>query len=308
MGTHWQVLAVLDAKHDPAALQAGIAARLEEIEAAMSHFRPDSALRRFGQLGAGASLPLGPDFAHVMRAALAVAADSDGAFDPTLADAIDAWGFGAGCRHDDAGFIAPEASPGPQRQAWKTLVVNDAGCLNQAGGVRLNLAAIAKGYAVDALSSWLAGAGIGNHLVEIGGELRGMGMKPDLQPWWVALEMPQAGCALTATRIALHGLAVASSGDYRRAYHAGERRLQHTLDPRSGEPLSGGLSSVSVIHSECMLADAWATAIMVRGPVAGLALAEAQGLAAVLQWRDAGGCWREACSDAFRRLERAPQC
>lgn len=303
MGTSWQVLAVLDASQDTAALEAGVAARLEEIEACMSHFRPNSALRRFGRLGAGERLALRPDFARVVRAALAVAQASEGAFDPTLAGAIDAWGFGAAQHYGDAGFAPPLHGPATMPQAWQGLALDEAGQLLQPGGVGLNLSAIAKGYAVDAASAWLDAAGVPHHLVEVGGELRGAGMKPDLQPWWVALEQPIADCPLPATRIALHGLAVATSGDYRRAYRAGGHTLQHTIDPASGTPLADGPSSVSVIHPECMMADAWATALMVRGPVEGLALAEARGLAALLQWREPDGRWREAASRAFSALE-----
>ena len=96
-------------------------------------------------------------------------------------------------------------------------------------------------------------------------------MRPDGDPWWVDLEDPP-GVALPRLRIALHGIAVATSGDYRRG--------AHTLDPRTGRAIANGLRSVSVIHKSAMLADAWATALTVLGPVEGLEVAGREKIAA----------------------------
>ena len=303
MGTTWSVRVVMTERIEPRTLQSGIAELLESLEAQLSHFRASSPLRRFAALAPGQWLALPPEFAQVMRAALAVARLSAGAFDPALAPAIDAWGFGAARRYSDVGFEPPVHAQPASGHGWQALELDEGGRLHQPGGVALNLSAIAKGFAVDAVAAWLARQGLVHHLVEVGGELRGSGLKPDAQPWWVALESPAAGCPLQPTRIALHGLAVATSGDYRRRYLLDERLIQHTLDPRSGAPVAHGLASVTVIHAECMYADAWATALMVLGPQAGLELAEAQGLRALLQWRDACGNWCEAASLAFRALQ-----
>ncbi len=304
MGTGWRVRCVsADAALTAHARQA-VPALLERLEAQMSHFRESSPLRRFGQLAAGERMPLPEDFARVMRAALEVARESQGAFDPALAAAVDAWGFGSARHYSDPAFVPPVAgTDGLRAGAWQALVLDEGGSLLQPGGAGLNLSAIAKGYAVDAVSALLADIGLGNHLVEVGGELRGAGMKPDYQPWWVALELPARDCPLPATRIALHGLAVATSGDYRRRYHHDGRALQHTLDPASGAPLAHSVASVSVLHEECMLADAWATALMVLGPTAGIALAEAKGLRVLMQWCTPAGDWVEASSSAFRAMQ-----
>lgn len=302
MGTGWNVRFVGRDAAQALELEAALARLLENIEAQMSHFRSSSPLSRFGELPAGVVMELPPEFARVMRAALEVARLSEGAFDPTLAASVEAWGFGAGPGFRDAGFAPPPQAPAASA-GWRELVLDGADRLRQPGGVRLNLAAIAKGFAVDALSARLTELGLVHHLVEVGGELRGSGMKPDGQPWWVALELPAAQCPLAATRIALHGLAVATSGAYRRSYAHQGRSLQHTLDPRSGAPVAHRLASVSVLHAECMLADAWATALMVLGPQDGLALAEAQGLCALLQWQDESSQWCEAASTAFERMQ-----
>lgn len=304
MGTSWSVRVVCpeDARFE--GLEADIVGILETIEAQMSHFRDDSDLCRFARKRAGEWLEMPAEFAHVMHAALEVARLSDGAFDPAIAAAVDAWGFGARQSYAAPGFRPPVADGTQAHPGWRELVIDENNRLLQPGEVSLNFAAIAKGFAVDALAEYLARLGLSNHLVEVGGELRGAGLKPDYQPWWVALESPAADCPLPATRIALHGLAVATSGDYRRRYQAGDRLVQHTIDPRTGAPVLHTLSSVTVIHAECMLADAWATALMVLGAEEGLRLATRQGLCALLQWRDARGIWREAASPAFLEFQQ----
>ena len=218
------------------------------------------------------------------------------------------WGFGpAGLRprHDEAGFTLPgDADIDAARRDWRALRWNAATRrLTQPGGLRLDLSAIAKGYAVDRVSEVLADCGLPDHLVEIGGELRGAGLKPEGQPWWVELEPPAPDCGLAPTRIALHGLAIATSGDYRRCFiDADGRRRPHTLDPRTGRPIEHGIASVSVVHDSAMWADAWSTALTVLGPEAGLALAIEQGLAAQLVWRDDDGRFFEAWTPALQDL------
>jgi thiamine biosynthesis lipoprotein len=127
--------------------------------------------------------------------------------------------------------------------------------------------------------------------VEVGGELRGAGVKPDGQPWWVALEQVDDGAGLDGAAadtstvpgemvLALHGLAVATSGDYRRYFLRDGQRYSHTIDPRNGRPIANQLASVTVVHAQCMAADAWSTALTVLGLRDGLLLAERLGLAA----------------------------
>lgn len=304
MGTSWQVrLAGCDEQRLPA-LQKDAAGILETIEAQMSHFRKSSQLSRFSRLEAGERMQLSAEFAHVMRTALEVAHASAGAFDPTLGAEIAAWGFGAGARYSDFGFRMPTNLAASRMQAWQSLMLDADDRLLQPGGISLNLSAIAKGFGVDAVSGFLTRLGFDHHLVEVGGELRGSGMKPNGQPWWVALEWPAADCPLPATRIALHGLSVATSGNYRNGFQSDGCHYQHTLDPVTGAPVMHRLASVSVVHTQCMLADAWATAIMAQGPVNGLRLAERHSLAALLQWPDESGCWHEISSSVWKEMEQ----
>jgi thiamine biosynthesis lipoprotein len=173
----------------------------------------------------------------------------------------------------------------------------------QPGGLALDLSAIAKGFGVDRVARRLEALGLDSHLVEVGGELRGGGVKPDGQPWWVRLEHPAPDADAPQTLLALHGLCVATSGDYRRWFDHDGQRYSHTIDPRDGRPIRHGLASVTVIHAECMQADAWSTALGVLGPQAGPTLADRLGLAARFVVRNGGG-FDELASAAYERLLR----
>ena len=301
MGTTWNVRLVCGARFARQAVVAAIQSELDEIVAQMSTWEPDSDLCRFNRAAAGSRHALPAPLFDVLAAGLAVARASDGAFDPTAGALVDAWGFGPAAgprRPPDAATLAGALS----RRGWQRLAL-DAGTRHalQPGGLALDLSAIAKGHAVDRVAARLGALGIESHLVEIGGELRGTGIKPDGQPWWVQLEHPDPERCTRETVIALHGLSVASSGDYRRWFEHDGARLSHTIDPRDGQPIRHGVASVTVIHAQCMLADAWSTALGVLGADQGLALADRLGLAALFVVRREGG-FDEHASAAFEAL------
>jgi FAD:protein FMN transferase len=321
MGTTWTVLCVLppgegergeQAQPSPRERALGTAIRgvLDEVVAQMSNWRDDSDISRFNRAEAGAWVALPPACFAVVEAALAVARESGGAYDPSAGPLVDLWGFGPAPRR--SGPPSPDAIESVRaRCGWRRIETDpDTLRVQQPGGSTLDLCAIAKGYAVDAVSAVLAAHGVTHRLVEIGGELLGEGVKPDGMPWWVELETPppdgvaqgDAASLPTIDLIALHGVAVATSGDYRRYYlDKGAVRRAHTIDPRSGYPASHALASVTVLHRECMLADAWSTALTVLGPQAGLALAQRKGLAARFLVRTATS-FRERVSDAYAAM------
>lgn len=273
MGTGWSVKLVAPSV-STSSLRAGIEAVLDRVIAQMSTWIAESDISRFNAAPAGTWHVLPDDFLRVLRAALMVAAQSGGAYDPTVGALVDLWGFGrhgTPRRPGDAAIVAARADCG-----WQHLKVEGSRALQP--GVRVDLSSIAKGFAVDAVSAHLAGRGIADHLVEIGGELRGQGTKPDGSPWWVALERPAAERGeqdnTLDTIVALHGLSVATSGDSRRFFTSDGRRFSHTIDPRTGYPVPERAASVTVLHEHCIYADAWASALLVLGPEEGLVLAE----------------------------------
>jgi thiamine biosynthesis lipoprotein len=290
MGTRWSVRFAAPAATDPAPIRRAIVARLARLVAEMSHWAPDSLLSRFNRSAPGTWTTLPADFAHVMARGLSIAETTHGAFDPAIGKLVDAWGFGP-----VAIASPPSAAKVETARAvsgWSRLSFASTGPhLHQPGGVALDLSGIAKGHAVDAVADLLRDAGIANALVEIGGELVGRGIRPDGDPWWVDLESPP-GLTLPPLRIALHGLAVATSGDYRRG--------AHTLDPRTGRPIETHVVSASVIHATALDADAWATALTVLG-VEGLDLAREQGIAARLV-TEIGGTAQEYLTPALAAM------
>jgi thiamine biosynthesis lipoprotein len=232
-----------------------------------------------------------------MQAALALASATRGAFDPSIAPLVDLWGFGPVPARGAGLPTDLEIAAARARVGWRRLGLDAAtGRLTQPGGVALDLSGIAKGYAVDRVAHLLEAAGIVSWLVEIGGELRGQGVKPDDTPWWVAIEQ------VPGLVVALHGLAVATSGDARRHFTQGGRIFGHTIDPRTGWPIADSLASVTVLHPRCMQADALATALAVLGPGAGMEHAARQGIAALFLLRDARGGLVERRSPAFEAM------
>lgn len=273
MGTSWRLKLSAPADFDRRALKAAIEARLEAILAQMSHWREDSALGRFNRAPGGTWHALPADFALVMDTALDIAERSAGTFDPAIGALVDIWGHGPVQTTRPPDWAEIEQALGV---SGFTRLAHDreARRLRQPGGLRLDLSGIAKGFAVDALAGLLRDRGFHHALVEIGGELAGLGLRPDGNPWWVDLETPAD--TVTPLRVALHQLTVATSGDYVRG--------RHTIDPRSGRPVEHAMA-VTVIHSSAMLADAWATALSVhtQGSLQALATREKLAVRALIR-------------------------
>jgi len=291
MGTSWHVRLAAGPALDLPGLRAAIQARLDDLVAQMSHWLDSSALMAFNLAPSGSWTSLPEDFARVTAAGLTIAQQTDGAFSPTVGRLTDLYGLGP--NHRDVAPYEADLAAARAASDWRRLAFDGPGRrMRQPGGLWLDLSGVAKGYAVDAVADLVASHGVRHALVEIGGECVGRGLRPDGDPWWVELEGPP-GIALPPIRIALHQLAVATSGNYVRG--------DHTLDPRSGRPVRNGIVSASVIHGSAMLADAWATALTVLGPDEGALLAEGEGLAVRLVIAE-GDAAREWLSPALLRM------
>ncbi len=306
MGTTWSVQLVASADRQLDSLQAGVQQQLDEVVQQMSTWEPVSHLGRYNRAPAGTWHDVPREFLFVLRQALDVAQASDGAYDPSAGPLVNLWGFGPEQkqlhRPDAAQLAAVRNCVGWQR----VLIDPISQRVLQPGGAYLDFSAIAKGFGVDQVSRYLQQQGIDNHLVEVGGELRGMGFKPDCLPWWVALEQPPTRdgssiAVLSEVVIALHGVSVATSGDYRRYFEVDAKRYSHTIDPRSGEPIQHGLASVTVIHPDCIAADALSTALNVLGVEQGMTFAEQRGLPARFVVRSSDG-FNEHLSSAFTKM------
>ena len=286
MGTSWSLQAVSASAETGHAVQVA----LDQVVAQMSQWEPGSDLSRFNRAAPGVWRAIPGEFAHVVEAALDISRASDGAFDPGLGELTERWGFGSA---GPVGRLPDErCEPSIDRRID---FEPHARRIRRTEGAALDLSGIAKGYGVDLVAERLLAAGVRHFLVEVGGELRGEGVRPDGQPWWIEVEMPHFYSS-EPFRIALHDLSVATSGNYRRGFEVDGRYYSHSFDPRTGRPIVSNISSVTVVHRSCMMADGWATALTVLGPQAAIALADEQRLAACVIAGNAehlSRAWRE---------------
>ncbi|MCB9462272.1 MAG: FAD:protein FMN transferase [Candidatus Eisenbacteria bacterium] len=303
---------------------------LVQVNEQMSSYLEDSEIRRFEEAPAGSWFEVSPETRDVVAEALEVARITDGAFDPTVSPLVRLWGFG----RDGRRTTAPDSSEvraAMSRVGWNRIEVQaDPPALRRTDdAIGLDLSAIAKGHGVDRICAVLESAGSESYLVEIGGEVRVHGDGPH-GDWRVALEWPEdGGSEGRMETLLLADGAVATSGTYLNRFVSGGTPYHHVIDPRTGYPAGHATAQVTVFAETCQTADARATALLVLGEEAGLALAEREHWAArFLAWTpsseepDAGGRsgrrsagpdarsaeaegrWREIVSTEFARLER----
>ncbi|PIE09061.1 MAG: thiamine biosynthesis protein ApbE [Rhodobacterales bacterium] len=282
MGTTFNITAIGD-DLDADALSAEVQAALAAVNAKMSNWDPASEVSRFAKSTSTAPQPVSPEMAEVIAAANQVHAQSGGMFDVTLGPLIQLWGFGARKPADpipsDAAIAAAQQAVGQAR-----LLTLDEGALTLAKGrpdTQVFLAAIAKGYGIDAVAAVVAGAGADSYMVEIGGDLVTHGTNPEGKDWSIGIETPAPGAQGAIERVVpVRDRGMATSGDYRNFFtHAGQR-YSHIIDPTTGRPITHLTTSVTVLAENAMMADAWATAMLALGAERGLEVAAQHGIAA----------------------------
>jgi thiamine biosynthesis lipoprotein len=282
MGTRWTALFHAETGFDPAPVQMALQTAVDEVDAQMSTWKPDSDLMRLNAAPVGVWQAVPARLLDVLVLGRDVGRASGGAFDMGLGDAVAAWGFGA----DEADPTHIRAAIA-RRRVETALEIGVAGArVRKAADITLDLNGIAKGYGVDRMVETLVALGIPAALVGIDGEMRAVGLRPDGAPWTIAVEAPDPERRAPHSVLALHDAAVATSGDYRHWIEVEGRRLSHTMDPSRGAPLLAPPASVTVIAQTCAEADAWATALMVLGVDAGATLAAQRGLDALFLVRD----------------------
>jgi len=275
-------------------------AELVSVNDAMSTYDPESEISLFNAQQGTDWVPVSSALIEVVDEAQRIAVLTGGAFDVTAGPLVDIWGFGPARGKGNA----PEAAAIEtvrKRVGYAQLEARaEPPALRKTrGDLAMDLSAIAKGYGVDRVAARLQRLGVDAYLVEIGGEVRTRGRRPDGRAWQVAVERPDRGGRAVRQVLPLTGGALATSGDYRNFFSAAGRRYGHIIDPRSGRPVQHELASVTVLADDCMTADAWATALSVLGPEPGLTLAREQGLAALFVLRE-GDRLRDRASPAFR--------
>jgi thiamine biosynthesis lipoprotein len=311
MGTTWSVNAVLPEGAHDAVIEHGIQAEVDRVVAQMSTYEADSDLSRFNRAPPGTWQTLPPEFFTVLRYALSLAKDSGGAYDPTVGPLVNLWGFGPEKRPHDAPDAAAAIAAARARVGWAKIELDDVHRRAfQPGGVYVDLSSVAKGFGVDQVARFLDRSGVKAYLVEVGGELRAHGRKPDGSPWHVGIERPGAAAGAVGDPdevgriVSLADKAIATSGDYRHFFESGGKFFSHHIDPRSGYPVAHRVASVSIVSDDCMHADSLGTTMTVLGPEEGMAYAKRRGIAVLFILYGTDGRFEERMSPAFAALSR----
>lgn len=275
MGTTYHIKVVAPRSEKTAPLQADIDTLLEAVNQSMSTYLNDSEISRFNAFDeTDADFPISAHFLRVMLTAREIYDLTRGAWDGTVNPLVNLWGFGRGgnLNHlptDD------EIRQALNRVGFDRIEVAVGGQLRKKrADVTIDLASIAKGYAVDQVALLLRGRGYKEFIVEIGGEVYAAGKRKDGKPWKVGINQPSQSAAFDEVYqvVALEDRALATSGDYRNFYNIEGQIYSHIIDPRTGRPVQNGVVSASVMADNCTLADGLATALMVMGPKDGVAL------------------------------------
>lgn len=270
MGTLAELTAVaVDQQTAQAAVEAGYA-RLEDVNRLMSDYRDDSEIGRLNSLAGGGSLAVSPETFFVLQRSLKISETSAGAFDITCRPLVELWKQ-AGKKKElpDALLLKQTLA----RVGWGKVQLNPATrtVTLSAEGMQLDVGGIAKGYALDLAAKAMRKAGATAGLIDIGGDVLAIGRRNDGTPWRIGIKDPFNQGLMT--RLAIIDKAVATSGNQQRFYLIEGKRYSHIVDPRTGWPAEQA-PSVTVIASDGITADAWATVFSVLSVTEGQAMVE----------------------------------
>jgi thiamine biosynthesis lipoprotein len=253
------------------------------VDDSMNNYRESSTLSQLNSLPAGEVFEVDWDFALVFNTAIDIHQATAGAYDPSVSPLINLWGFGPeGVTESpkDEQLAIAKSHSGLNQFAWD---LSDRSFLKRNTRATLDLSSIAKGYAVDLAGDALDEIGVANFMLEVGGEIQTRGVSPRGDHWRLAIENPiRAGVGKPYAAVAVSNVGIATSGNYRNFFEVDGKRFSHLIDPRTGYPIEHDLVSATVIHPSTMVADAWATALMVVGTAEALRLANLYDLSVYL--------------------------
>jgi thiamine biosynthesis lipoprotein len=255
---------------------------LAEINQSMSTYIDDSEISQFNRLEASTVFPLSADFRTVMTESIRLA-QSTKTLDVTMGPLIDLWGFGPD-KQPTKVPTAEQLESIKDKMGVDKLSLSNAGLTKSIQELELSFSAIAKGFGVDKVAELLEINGYTNYMVEIGGELRLSGTKPNGALWRIAIEQPDPSLFQRAVHkeLKLGTISVATSGDYRIFYELEGETYAHIISPETGKPIKQDLVSVTVLHPSSMTADALATALTVMGTEKAKVYAEENDIAVYL--------------------------
>lgn len=308
MGTTYSVTIVSPPQRsDLKILRENVAAELERIDSIASTYRANSQLSLFNQSPANRWIPISDEFCAMLEATWQLRAVTNGAFDITIGTLVDLWGFGK----EATGDQLPTQMDIDKARDQIAAANIQLDCALPAGmktttPMHVDMSGWAKGYAVDKVAAFLDNASVDNYLIEIGGEIRVQGRNVRGEPYAIGIEHPRSVGDVIDDTLRVTDTGVATSGDYRNFREIDGVRYSHTIDPRTGWPVDHDLASVTVIHPSVASADAYATALLVMGPVQGPLYANENEIAALFVSVDEDGVKTEQ-SDSFRSAVAQPR-
>jgi len=249
----------------PQVLTDKIVAELQAFDASMNPFNPQSIIAKVNR---NEEVEIDDWFMTVFNKAMEVSVHSDGVFDVTVAPLINLWGFG---------FEKNDSISQQSIDSIKTFVgyrkvrLENRRVIKDDPHIQLNFSAIAKGYACDVIAAVLAREGVENYMVNIGGEIASNGKNQNGQCWNIGINKPEDDVAgivggIEKKTVRLCGRrGLATSGNYRNFRVIDGKKYGHTIDPRTGYPAVQSILSATIVASDCMTADAYATAFMAMG-------------------------------------------
>lgn len=282
-------------------LRAEIEAALHEVDASLSMFNPQSTISRINR---NETCQADEMLSEVLQLSYRISTATGGAFDPTVAPLVNAWGFG---------FKSGQLPDSTQVDSLRALVGLSAIHLQGDSITKdkplaiLDFSAIAKGYGVDKAAEVLRSHGIQDFMVEIGGEVVAEGINEKGNSWRIGINKPDDDSTSTNTElqdiVALSAGAIATSGNYRNYYISQGRKIAHTINPLTGYPAQQDILSSTVMAPTCAEADGFATAFMVLGMEEARRVLRSQPqLEAYFIYSDDEGHYRTWCTEGFKSL------
>lgn len=264
------------------ALSQEIELELARLDKSISNYRTDSDIELFNSQITTEPLAVSTEIIDLIEIARQVNKASLGCYDLTIKPLFDLWGFK---KHE----FTP---PNPETLAATLSLVGmdkletlDKTHLRKTiPNLRIDLSSIGQGYSISKIAALLEARQITQYIVEIGGELKARGKKPNGKPWRIALEKPLSSeqkIETIAVFNSLEPMAMMPSGTYHNYFDANGKRYSHILDARTGKPIEHTSASATVLNADPTLADAWSTALLCLGSAAGIPIANAHGIAAL---------------------------
>ena len=236
---------------------------LMDVDNALSPYNQNSIISKINH---NRDTTLNEHFTHVFNLAQKISAETDGAFDISVAPLVNAWGFGF--KHSIE--IKPEAIDSiRQFVGYQKIRIDNGKIVKEDDRLMLDCSSIAKGYGVDRVANFLKSKGVKHYMVDIGGEVALKGKSARMKTWRIGINKPiEDSLSINQelqTILEISDIGMATSGNYRKFYYKDGKKYAHTIDPRLGCPIQHNILSATVIANDCTTADAYATAFMVMG-------------------------------------------